>query len=74
MGTYLSEIYDLSMQLITDYRLIDLYNTSEEDFENFMYAWLSYAINDFIGICDQDLSINETEKDFYGNTYYSKIK
>lgn len=54
MGTSLSEIFDLFMQTVTDYRLNDLFNASEEDFENYLQAWLEFAIIEF-DICNQDL-------------------
>lgn len=54
-GTYTSEIYDLFMQTVTDYRLLDLFNTSQPDFETYLQAWLDYAIAEFT-ICDQDLT------------------
>lgn len=63
MGTALSEIYDLFMQTVTDYRLIELFKTSEDDFETFLEAWLIFAINDF-SICNQDLSIDALTNSF----------
>lgn len=63
MGTPLSNVYDLFMQLITDYRLIELFNTSESDFETYLEAWLKYAIFDF-NICNQSLEFDDTTKTF----------
>jgi hypothetical protein len=63
MATSLSEIYDLFMQTVTDYRLIDLFNTSQADFENYLEAWLISAITDF-NICDQDLTYDDSTKIF----------
>ena len=63
MGTPLSEIYDLFMQTITDYRLIDLFNTSEPDFENYLQSWLKYSIVDF-SVCDQSLIFDPDTKEF----------
>lgn len=63
MGTALSEVYDLFMQTVTDYRLIELFNTSELDFENYLQAWLEFAIVDF-NICDQDLDFDDNTKEF----------
>jgi hypothetical protein len=57
-NTYVSEVYDLFMQLVNDYRLIDLFNTSEPDFENYLQAWLEYSIAEF-SICDQALDYDE---------------
>jgi len=63
MATSLSEIYDLMMQQITDYRLIDLFNTSETDFENYLQSWLEFAIVDF-SECDQSLNFDDVTKLF----------
>lgn len=63
MGTALSEVYDLFMLTITDYRLIDLFNLSEEDFEAYLQAWLDMAIVEF-SICNQDLEYDSTTKEF----------
>jgi hypothetical protein len=63
MGTPLSEIYDVFMSRITDYRLIDLFNSSETNFENYLQAWLEYAIVDF-DVCNQDLNYDNTTKLF----------
>ena len=63
MATSLSEVYDLFMQLVTDYRLLELFNTSEEDFETYLQAWLNFAIFDF-NICNQSLSYDENTKTF----------
>jgi hypothetical protein len=54
-GTDLAEVYDLFMQQVTDYRLIELFNVSEADFNTYLDAWMQYAINDF-SICDQSLA------------------
>jgi hypothetical protein len=63
MGTSLSEVYDVFMMTITDYRLIDLFNSSQQDFENYLQAWLKFAISDF-GICDQSLEFDSTTNEF----------
>ena len=63
MATSLSEIYDLFMQTVTDYRLIDLFNSSQPDFENYLEAWLIYSIADF-DICDQSLVYDDGTKIF----------
>lgn len=61
MGTSLSEVYDVFMMTITDYRLIDLFNTSVPDFENYLQSWLDFAIVDF-KVCDQNLNYDDTRK------------
>jgi len=58
MATTSSEVYDLFLQTITDYRLIDLFNLSETDFENYLEAWLLFAINEFT-MCTQSLAYSE---------------
>ncbi len=63
MATTLSEVYDLFMLTITDYRLNHLFDASEEDFENYVEAWLKFAIVEF-NMCDQDLNYDEVEKTF----------
>lgn len=63
MGTYINEIYDLFMQLVTDYRLIELFNTSESDFETYLEVWLQNAIFDFNN-CNQNLEYDENTKTF----------
>jgi len=63
MGTSLSEVYDVFMMTVTDYRLTDLFNLSQPDFEDYLQGWLDYAIVDF-PICDQDLNYNDTTKEF----------
>lgn len=73
MATSLSEIYDLFMQTVTDYRLIDLFNTSVPDFENYLESWLKFSIVEF-GICDQSLNYNDTTKEFDVDlTLYNKV-
>jgi len=64
MGTSLSEVYDIFMMTVTDYRLIDLFNSSQPDFENYLQAWLEFSITDFKKICDQDLNFNDVTKEF----------
>jgi len=62
-GTSLNEVYDLFMQQITDYRLLDLFETSEPDFENYLQSWLQYAVTEF-AICDQDIDFDEDTEEF----------
>ena len=63
MATSLSEVYDLFMLTVTDYRLNHLFDSSEEDFETYLQAWLEFAIVDF-HMCDQDLNFDNTTKTF----------
>lgn len=53
--TDLAEVYDLFLQQVTDYRLIELFNVSETNFNTYLEAWIIYAISDF-SICDQSLA------------------
>jgi len=62
-NTELAEVYDFFMMTVTDYRLTDLFNTSLPDFENYLQAWLEYAIAEF-SICDQDLEFDNDTKIF----------
>lgn len=62
-NTSLSEVYDLFMQTVTDYRLNELFNISESDFENYLQSWLEFAIADFY-VCDQDLNFDDNTKEF----------
>lgn len=64
MGTQLAEVYDIFMQTVTDYRLIDLFNSSQEDFENYLQAWLEFSITEFEDICTQSLNFNDISKTF----------
>jgi len=63
MGTTFSEIYDRFMMLCQDYRLITLFQTSKEDFETYLFAWLENAIFDF-SACNQGLSFDTLTNTF----------
>lgn len=63
MGTAFSEIYDRFMLTVTDYRLNHLFDASQEDFENYLQAWLEFSIMEFSN-CDQSLSFDEDTKAF----------
>lgn len=62
-GTTFSEIYDSFMLLVKDYRLTELYNNSQEDFENYLEGWLKYAIVKFDN-CNQSLALDNTDPEF----------
>lgn len=64
MVTTQSDIYDLFMQLITDYRLIDLYRQSQTDFETYLQAWLIFSINEFSSVCSQELDFDSSTGEF----------
>lgn len=61
--TCLSDIYDLFMQIVTDYRLMYLFDTSIPDFETYLQSWLEFSIAEF-SMCDQSLEFDETTKIF----------
>jgi len=61
--TKTNDIYDLFMMSVSDYRLTDLFNTSEEDFETYLEGFLQFAISDF-SVCNQDLEYDDTSKEF----------
>ena len=72
MTTPVSEVNDLFLQLITDYRLIALYTSSATNFETFLESWLLFSITDF-GICDQSLDFNTTSNLFTENLTLKKL-
>lgn len=47
MTTSFATIYDQFMQFVTDYRLIELYNSSVPNFETYLSGFLIPAITDF---------------------------
>jgi len=63
MATSASEIYDLMMQKTADYRLLTLFESSESDFEDYLEAWLKFAIVDFY-MCEQVLTYTSSTKLF----------
>src|SRR5690348_16402444 len=67
MGTSYMDIFNLFMQQLTDYRLIQLYTTPTTgvvDFENYLTGFLLLAIPEFYP-CSQNLSNrNDTTKTF----------
>lgn len=57
MGTPFSSVYEYFMQMITDWRLISLYQNSEIAFSNYTRVWLLLAIDDF-KICKESLAVS----------------
>ena len=55
MATPYSDVYDSFMLVIKDYLLIDLYEASESDFEEYLLGFLINAIVEFHN-CSQDLT------------------
>lgn len=61
--TPLSEIYDLFLMQVTDYRLTALWDISPEELENYLEGFLVMAIADFM-YCKEDLSFDSAAKKF----------
>ena len=55
VNTQYTDIYDLFTMMIDDYELIELYQSSEEDFSTYLRGFSSLAISDFPQ-CKKDLS------------------
>lgn len=64
MGSAFSEIFDLFMVQIKDWRLQSLYESSKLDFEVYLSGFLMLSIPQFELVCNQDLSYNEETKSF----------
>jgi len=62
MATNFSDVYDQFMMLVSDYRLIELYNASTTDFETYLFGWLKPSISDFKS-CSQSLAYTGTAFD-----------
>ena len=63
MATSIREIFDLFMLTVTDYRLNHLFDSSEEDFENYLSGFLEFSIAEFT-MCNQDLNYDTITKTF----------
>jgi len=64
MGTQASEVNDLFLMLVDDYRLTVLYQTSGSSvFTTYLEGWLLYGIEEF-DICTQDLTYSTTTHEF----------
>lgn len=64
MGSSFSEIFDLFMVQIKDWRLQSLYESSQLDFEVYLSGFLVLSIPQFSLVCNQDLSYSEESKSF----------
>ena len=62
-GTCFSDIFDSFLLIVNDYKLINLYDSSEVDFETYLSGWLLYAIQDF-DVCSQSLAYTASTKTF----------
>ena len=65
MGTSASEVIDLFSVLQSDYRLVNIYETSGSvAFTTYQEPWLLLSINEFSPICDQVLSYSTDTQEF----------
>ena len=64
MTTSLIDINDLFLTLIDDYRLNKLYEQSVSNFNTHLEGWLLFAIEDFSGLCTQELVYSESTQEF----------
>lgn len=71
-GTQASDIYDLFMQLIYDYQLIELYQSSPEDLTTYLQSWLLFSIEKF-DICNQSLEF-DSDTNYFSETLNTKNK
>lgn len=61
-GTDFSEIFDNFMLQVSDYRLTNLFNISQTDFNTYLSGWLIQVIPQFVP-CDQLLTYTGTTFD-----------
>lgn len=64
MGTEFSDIFDLFMVQIKDWRLQSLYESSVLDFEVYLSGFLKLSIPQFEDVCNQSLAYDNTTKTF----------
>jgi len=64
MGTEFSDIFDLFMVQIKDWRLQSLYDASKLDFETYLSGFLFLSIPQFEDTCNQSLTYDSTTKTF----------
>ena len=64
MGSKFSEIFDLFMVQIKDWRLQSLYESSTLDFEVYLSGFLMLSIPQFQEVCNQSLSHDEETREF----------
>jgi len=62
MGTLSSEIFDLFLTSVDDYRLTSIYQTSgSATLNTFLEPWLLNSIVEFDSFCNQDLTYTDAE-------------
>jgi len=65
MTTNSSEIFDLFMLLVSDYKLDTIYMTSGSSaFSNYLQPWLFFSIGEFETVCNQSLDYNTVTQIF----------
>ena len=64
MGSKFSEIFDLFMVQVKDWRLQSLYESSTLDFEVYLSGFLMLSIPQFEEVCNQSLAHNEETREF----------
>lgn len=64
MTTPYSDVFDLSMVQIKDWKLDALYDTSVSSFETYLQGFLVLSIPEFDEFCDQSLSRDDSAKTF----------
>jgi hypothetical protein len=63
-GTPYEDVFDQFLMEVKDYRLTDLYESSQEDFSTYLLGWLIPAIDDFSSVCDQSLVRDDDVMEF----------
>lgn len=71
MTTPFSTVYDQFMQFVTDYRLVELYNSSVPNFETYLSGFLIPAITDFK---NANQSLTYSSSTFTETLYEENIK
>lgn len=63
MTTAFDSVYDQFLMIVKDFRLEELYQTSEANFLTYLSGWLIPAITDFSPYCGQSLAYTGTTFD-----------
>lgn len=64
MTVNVTDIIDLFMTLVDDYRLTALFQSSEDDFTKYMKSYVNFAIVEFTPFSKVSLTYNSTSLDF----------
>ena len=65
MGTPFTEIYDLFLVMVQDYKIDILYDVSEITLNNYLKGFLTYAITAFSQYCTQDLGTADFDSGYF---------